>query len=84
VSTDRKLANNKHFAIFYYTVINIIWSSEILEKATSRAPRGNNGLTNRKTGCHNKTSEEKDTDPNKWTTPLVKCSKNFTKFKKIF
>jgi hypothetical protein len=28
--------------------------------------------------------EEKDTDLNKWTKPLVRCNKNFTKFKENF
>jgi hypothetical protein len=39
---------------------------------------------NRKTGCRNKTSEVKDADQNKWMTPLVRCNKNFTKFKREF
>jgi hypothetical protein len=39
---------------------------------------------NRKTGCRNDTPEGKDTDLNKWMMPLVRCNKNFTKFKGKF
>jgi hypothetical protein len=68
-------------------------------KTTPHATRGNNAqargklqiadvkkqrATNRKTGRCNETSEEEDTDLNKWTTPLVRRNQNFTKFKEKF
>jgi hypothetical protein len=68
-------------------------------KTTTHAARGNNPQPGdklqiaevtqqrayeQKTGCCNKTSEEKHADLNKWTTPLVRWNKNFTKFKENF
>jgi hypothetical protein len=82
--------------MFYRALENTLHTTSTQVKTPPPAARGNNvqargkitdcrrntttGLWIGETGCRNKTSEVKDTDQKKWTTPLVSCNKNLTKF----
>jgi hypothetical protein len=67
------------------TQVKLIVHQGAVKSAVETSKRGErkkeNEFTNRKTGCRNKTFEVKGTHQNKWTSPLVRCNKNFTKFK---